>query len=143
MKRKNVAEEMFNDVISAIREKQDDLEKFISEYTPYTPKKLFIDLMEDHQDLTIKIDLPGVKKEDIKIHVTEDTLEIGAQFREEVKEEEASYLRKERNYGEVRRVIALPVKVKIDEVSSHFQDGVLTVTLPKMEKKESFEVEIE
>jgi HSP20 family protein len=143
MKRKNVAEQMFNDMISTIREKQDDLEKVIAEYTSNTPKKLFIDVMEDNEYITVKSDLPGVKKEDIKIYVTEDTLEIRAQFEEEVSEEGATYLIKDRMHGEVNRVVALPVKVKIDEVRSHFEKGVLSITLPILEKKESFEVKID
>lgn len=143
MKRKNIAEEMFNDVLFAIREKQDELEKAITEYTSNDPKKLFIDVMENREDITIKIDLPGVKKEHIKIFLTEDVLEINAQFAEDVYENNIKYIKKERKSGAFSRVIELPDKVKVDESSSKFENGVLIINLPKIEKKETFQIKID
>lgn len=143
MKKRNVAEQMFNDMIQTIKEKQDELEKAINDYTSNIPSKPVMDIMEDDDNVITKIDLPGVKKEDIKINLTEDTLEVTAKYSEEEEVEEANYIRRERRYGEMSRMTILPAKVKIEESTAKYEDGVLTITMPKLEKKESFTINVE
>jgi HSP20 family protein len=140
------AEQMFNDMIQTIKEKQDELDNAIAEYTS-GPSKPAMDVMEDEDKIVVKTDLPGVNRENIKIDLTEDTLEIQAQLQEEteeeVEEEGVKYHKKERKYGEAARTLILPAKVKIDEVNAKFDNGVLIITLPKLEKKEVFEVKVD
>ena len=143
MKRRYVAEQMFNDMVGTIREKQDEFEKTISDYTSKVPEKLSMDIMEDDEKIMVKTDLPGVNKENIKIDITEDSLEIIANFENEVEVEGVNYIKRERKYGESNRVIVLPAKIAMDEATAKFEDGVLTVTLPKLEKKESFEIKVD
>lgn len=137
---------MFNDMIQTIKEKQVDLDNAIAEYTG-GPVKPAMDVMETEEDITVKTDLPGFKREDIKIDLTEDTLEIKAEFsketEEEGEEEGVTFHRKERRFGSAARTYILPAKVKIDDVTAKFSDGVLTVTMPKLEKKETFNVKID
>ena len=99
-----------------------------------------MDVIEDDKTVIVVTELPGVKREDIKIDITEDDLEITAQFNDEGKFDGKKFLRKERNYGKVNRIIKLPAKIKIDDSLAKFENGVLTVILPKLEKKETFEV---
>ena len=77
----------------------------------------------------------------MKIDLTEDTLEISAQFNEEF--EGTNYVRKERQYGEVNRIISLPSKIKLNESSAEFENGVLTIVLPKLENNNGFEVKVD
>lgn len=146
MRRRNMAEQMFSDMVDAIKEKQDELEKAIAEYKSSTPIKISMDVIEDDENITILTDLPGVNKDDIKIDITEDTLTIDAKFQEEIeegKEEGMMYHKKERSYGEAKRTIVLPANIKIDAATAKFDNGVLTVELPKLEKKEVFEVKVD
>jgi HSP20 family protein len=143
MKRRNPAEEMFKDVIYAIKEKQNDLGRTLSEYTSNSPLKPNMDIVEDEEQLTVMTDLPGFKRQDITIDITEDTIEITAQFDEDTETIGKNFLKKERNYRKVNRIINLPAKVVSTESSAKLEDGVLTVILPKLEKKETFEVKVD
>ncbi|MGB9844299.1 Hsp20/alpha crystallin family protein [Methanothermobacter tenebrarum] len=142
-KRRLMAEKMIEDMIKNMREMQKEFEKKISEYTEALPEKPTLDLIETDEKLIIKTDLPGVKKEDINIELTEDSITITADFKEEIEVEEANYVKKERRYGEARRELKLPAKIKVDEAKATFEDGVLTVELPKVEVKKKHTLKVE
>lgn len=133
---------MFNDVIGTIKESQNDLEKTISGYASGS-NKLLMDIIEDNTNVIVKTDLPGVKKENIKIDITEDTLEIRANFKDEILTDGANYIKRERRSDVLKRLVTIPAKIKIDDVIAGFENGVLTVTLPKIEKKESFKLHVD
>jgi HSP20 family protein len=143
MKRRSAAEEMFNDIIDTIKDKQKDLERTVNEYTSNMPLRPTMDVVEDGEQVTVITDLPGVKRDDIKIDITEDTLEITAQFNQESEVEGKSFVRKERKYGKANRVISIPAKININETSAKFENGVLNIILPKLEKKQTFEVKVD
>jgi HSP20 family protein len=126
------AEKMFNDFISTIRSRQEDFSKAISDYTTTFDKPL-ADVIETDNEIIIKTDLPNVKKSDINVNLTENTVEIMAKFDEEYNEEEVDYIRRERNYGETKKLIQLPSKIKTKEVTAKFEDSILTINLPKVE----------
>ena len=141
--KRNSAEEIFNDITGTIKEKTKDIERTVNEYTSKMPLRPFMDVFEDGEQITVVTDLPGVKQKDIKIDISENTMEITAQFNEETEVEDKTFVRKERKYGKVNRTVSLPDRIKIDESSAKFENGVLTVTLPKLEMKQSFEVKVE
>ncbi len=128
------AQKIFEDMISTFRDKQGDFEKAMSEYTA-SSAKLTMDVIETENDIVVIADLPGVKKEDIVIDLTEDSLEIMAIFEDESEFKGENFFKKERRYGESKRTISLPKMVKIEEARAKFDNGVLTVTIPKEEKK--------
>jgi HSP20 family protein len=140
-KGKGAAQKFFDDMVSTFRDRGGDFEKAISEYT--SQSKLMIDVMETDEDVIVKADLPGVKKEDITIDLTEDSIEIIAKFKEEMEEEGKNFIKKERKYGETRRSLILPEVIKVKEASAKFDNGVLTVTLPKLEEKKRFQVTVD
>lgn len=133
-KGRSTAQKIFEDMINTFRDKQGDFEKAMSEYSVST-SKLSMDVVETDNDIIVKTDLPGVKKEDIVIDLTEDSLEIMAIFEDESEFKGDNFIKKERRYGEAKRAITLPKMVKIDEASAKFDNGVLTVVIPKEEKK--------
>lgn len=141
--KRNSAEEIFNDITGTIKEKTKDIERTVNEYTSKMPLRPFMDVFEDDEQITVVTDLPGVKQKDIKIDISENTMEITALFNEETEVEDKTFVRKERKYGKVNRTVSLPDRIKIDESSAKFENGVLTVTLPKLEMKHSFEVKVE
>ena len=133
-KKRSPTENMLNDIVSTIREKQEDLGKSLSDYTMSLQKPL-ADIIESDVAITIITDLPGVKKEDVEINITEDSMDIVAKFDDEVTDEGINYIKKERSYGETRRTIALPDKIDVKKASAKFKDSVLTVELPKIQEE--------
>ncbi|BDZ71396.1 Hsp20/alpha crystallin family protein [Methanobacterium petrolearium] len=102
-----------------------------------------MDVIENDDNIVVKTDLPGVNREDIKIDLTEDSLEIRAEHSEETDQEGVTYHKKERRYASAARTLILPAKVKLNDVTAKFDNGVLTIIMPKLEKKETFEVKVE
>ena len=95
---------------------------------------LSVDLYETDDAMMVKAVLPGVKADDVDISITRDVLSIRGEVQEESEVEEAKYYRRERRYGRFNREIALPVPVIAKEAEAEFADGILTLTLPKVEE---------
>ncbi|MGC9516821.1 MAG: Hsp20/alpha crystallin family protein [Methanomicrobiales archaeon] len=142
-KRKTVAEKMLEDMVGSIKDMQIEVEKRISDYANTSFSKPSMDVIETDDSIIIKTDLPGVSKEDININLTDDSIDIQAKFEEELEVSEANYIKKERKYGEARRSMVLPSKIKVKEATAKFNNGILTVELPKVEKTEKFKVNID
>jgi HSP20 family protein len=101
------------------------------------------DMYETKDDLVIKLDLPGMNEKDIQVSITGDLLSIkGERFeRQEVKQE--SYYRAERWTGRFERIFQVPVPVQADKVHATYREGVLTVTLPKVEAVKPKDIKID
>ncbi len=95
---------------------------------------LAVDMYETKDDVVIKATVPGVSPDDLDISVSGDVLTIKGETKEEKKTEEVNYIRQERRFGAFRRDIQLPVAVNLDKAEATFEDGVLTLTLPKAEE---------
>lgn len=143
MTKRNIAEQLFNDALNTIKESQVELEKTLSGYTSGVSGRPLVDVIEDQNNIIIITDLPGFKKEDIKIDISEATVEISADFQDEDLEEGFSYIKKERKYGEINRKIELPVRIKIDEAQADFENGILKVKMPKKEIQENLHIIID
>lgn len=92
------------------------------------------DIYETKDDVVVKASLPGVKPEDIDVSVVGDTLTIKGEVKEEKEVKEQNYIRKERRFGSFCRSFTLPVSVNPDKATAEFENGVLTLTLPKAEE---------
>ncbi|MDI6826560.1 MAG: Hsp20/alpha crystallin family protein [Candidatus Aenigmarchaeota archaeon] len=101
-----------------------------------------IDLSDTDGELVLYADLPGFEKDDVRIHVTEDTIDIRAEKRREKRVETKTMYRQERAMGTLRRFMSLPVKVDPEGVDAEFKDGVLTIRMKKKEVKKGKEVKI-
>ncbi len=93
-----------------------------------------VDLIEQGDALVLKASLPGIKVEDIDVHVQQNVLTITGEQREERQQEQGRYYLAERRVGRMSRSIALPVAVDANAGDASFIDGVLTLTLPKAEQ---------
>ncbi|MEM2896476.1 MAG: Hsp20/alpha crystallin family protein [Candidatus Bathyarchaeia archaeon] len=102
-----------------------------------------VDVYEANDEVVIVVDLPGVRKEEISINATEDTIEIEAELKKAEKMEKPSYIKQERKYGRFYRKISLPVKVKPEHAKSKYENGILEVRLPKTEVKKGVRIKVE
>jgi HSP20 family protein len=92
------------------------------------------DMYEEGNELVVKADLPGVKKEDIKVDVSGNMITISGEKKKEEKSEQEGYYRFERSYGSFYRRFDLPEGLDTDKVKAHYEDGVLEVRIPKTEE---------
>jgi HSP20 family protein len=93
----------------------------------WSPK---IDVFERDSRLVTRVDLPGMKKEDVSVEVTDGYLALSGERRRETEEKEDNFYRTEREYGTFYRAVPLPEGVKLEDVKATFADGVLEVSVP-------------
>lgn len=137
-KTRKQTESRINEFISSLKDKQEEFGKTIADYA--ASEKLLTDIINTENSIIIKTDLPPLTKDDVNVNITEDSVEIIAQFEEE--DENLDFITKERNYGKIVRTIALPVVIDVKKVSASFVDSVLTIELPKVQE-EKINVKIE
>lgn len=101
------------------------------------------DVKETKEHYVVSLDVPGAKKEDIKIEVKDNRLIVSGERHREQKEGDETTLRYERSYGRFERVFALPASVNTDEIEAHYEDGVLNVAIPKAEAAKGRTVQIQ
>lgn len=101
-----------------------------------------VDLYEDKDNVTVKAELPGMKKEDIEVSLEGGVLSISGERKSEKKAEDSAARRTERFVGRFERTLTLPAAVKADQVQANYKDGILTITLPKAEEAKSRQITI-
>ena len=106
-----------------------------SELMPASDWEPSVDISENEKSLIVKVDLPGIKPEDVEINVTDDRLTIKGERKEEseTEDKDTKMHRVERRYGSFYRTIALPPGTKADDVVAEADNGVITINLPKGE----------
>jgi HSP20 family protein len=101
-----------------------------------------IDISEDDKEYTIKAELPGVNKEDVRVTVEGGVLSVSGERRAEKEEKNKKYHRIERSYGSFMRSFTLPEGAAGDKVTADFKDGVLHIHLPKDEKAKPKSIDV-
>jgi len=101
-----------------------------------------MDVYENKESLLVKVELPGMQKEDIDISIHEGVLNISGESKCECGDTQTEMNRSERNYGRFHRSFNLPKPVAVEKVSAQYKDGILTVTLPKMEEARPRQIEV-
>ncbi|HTY78825.1 MAG TPA: Hsp20/alpha crystallin family protein [Candidatus Bathyarchaeia archaeon] len=101
------------------------------------------DMYETKDELVIKVDLPGMSEKDVQVSITGDLLSLKGQRSEAEGVKPEQYFRAERWTGRVERVFQLPIPVQTDRVHASYREGVLTVTLPKVEAVKPKEIKID
>lgn len=109
--------------------------------TAWTPR---VDLAETENEYVIHVDVPGLKKDDLEINFHDGALAISGErkFEHTDEGENRKYVRIERSYGRFYRSFTLPQAVKHDAIGARFEDGVLTITVPKAEESKPRRIEI-
>ena len=93
-----------------------------------------LDVHEDEANYFVRLELPGLKKDQIQVSFHDDTLTVSGERASDADLSEKTALRRERFQGKFERSVSLPVPVNAANVAAAFEDGVLTVTLPKSEE---------
>jgi HSP20 family protein len=94
-----------------------------------------IEVAEREGQLQVHAELPGLKPEDVKVEVTDNSLVIQGEKKYEHEDKQSGLYRSERRYGQFYREIPLPEGAQADQAKAHFKDGVLEIALPIPEKK--------
>lgn len=102
-----------------------------------------VDVSETDNEVKVTAEVPGIDKKDINIDIRDNYLEIRAETKEEKKEEKEGYLYKERRKGSFYRGLELPVGVDANKAKATYKDGILTLTMPKLEKVKKTQIKIE
>lgn len=102
-----------------------------------------VDVIDQDNTILVRASLPGVKKDDLEVSTTDHSLTIRGSTREEQKEEKGEYYRREIRSGNYLRTITLPALVDEKAIKASFKDGLLEVTLPKLEREKRHSVKIE
>jgi HSP20 family protein len=90
-----------------------------------------IDMFEEGKELVVRAELPGIKREDIKVELAGTTLTLSGEKRSEEKVERKDYYRVEQSYGSFSRTLELPEGVNLDAIKADFKDGMLEIRIPK------------
>ena len=102
-----------------------------------------LDLHEDKDSFVVKIELPGMKKEDIDVTMHDGSLSISGERKSEDKFKDADVFRSERFFGHFQRTVTLPAPVSAEKIKAQYKDGVLTVTLPKAEEAKPKQIDVQ
>lgn len=95
------------------------------------PSSMTCDIADEGDKYVVKLDIPGVKKNEIKLNAFDNSLEVSAQHKEEGEEKRKNYVRKERSEISYYRTIPLPEKIVSSRAQAKLADGVLNITIPK------------
>ena len=94
-----------------------------------------VNIREGEKNYTLDLAIPGMDKKDLKIDISEDVLTISSESKEENSEERDGYKKKEFNYSSFCRSFYIPDNVNREKIGANYKDGILTVSLPKMEEE--------
>ena len=93
-----------------------------------------VNIIESDQDFKVEVAAPGLCKDNFKVHVEKNILEISAEKTDEQETQNQKYIRKEFSYSEFRRTFSLPSSVDAEKINATHKDGVLTVEIPKRDE---------
>jgi len=140
---------------TAIESMRREMDRFFDELTPFSwmretngGSRMDVwapntDMSEDENEYVIKMDIPGMTKDDIEVNFEDNRITIRGERSEEEKEEKKDYIRKERYKGSFYRSFTIPKTVDEDQIKAKFEEGVLKVNLPKAEVSKPKEVKVE
>lgn len=140
--RRSLSSDLMGDVI-------DDFDRIVNAFVRPTYANTVgfqpsCDINETNDHYMVSFDMPGVKKENIKIEIQGSQLVISGERQREMKEQDGeATLRHERAYGKFERTFILPTSVNAEKIEAHYENGVLNVALPKSENAKSRTVQIQ
>jgi HSP20 family protein len=135
------------DVWSPMTRLRDSLNRFF-DYPEFGGTDLFegwqpaVDVHEDKDNIIVKAEMPGMKREDIDVSLNQNTLLLCGERKREEERKEEGYYRSERYFGKFQRSIPIPQTVDAQKIEARYRDGVLTVKLPKSEQSKAKQIDV-
>jgi HSP20 family protein len=136
---KDFIQKMMDDTAATLESMRKEVETKVVDYT-FVPGR---DIIETYDNIIVHVALPGIKKENIELDLTEKYLKVEAKFDTEEEIHGAYVTLTDKKSGVIRRTINLPKKVIPEEASAKFENGILKVEIPKLEKEKRLKVKIE
>ena len=103
---------------------------------------ILIDVMQKKDDIIVRASMPGVKPEGIDVAVEDDILTLRAERKQDIEDADTTYLKQECPTGSFYRALRLPDTVDSNKIRSHYENGVLTITMPKAEEKKKRQIQV-
>jgi HSP20 family protein len=131
---------------------QDQMNRLFNDLFSQSPERLeegqtvwspLVDISENENEVKVQAEIPGMKKDDVNITIQDNVLTIRGEKKQEKVDKEKNYHRVERCYGTFQRSFTLPTAIQADGVKAKYDNGVLTVILPKAEEAKAKQVAIE
>jgi HSP20 family protein len=117
-------------------------EFFAPPETGVGPLEPAAEVAESNGDVIVKLEVPGVDKDQFHVSVTEDEVTVRGETRKETEEKKKNYYRQEIRYGAFQRTVPLPVDVDPAKASANLKDGILKITLPKAARANARRVDV-
>ncbi|MGI6145601.1 MAG: Hsp20/alpha crystallin family protein [Peptococcia bacterium] len=118
----------------------DNIGRGIDSFLENTPFSIFnrgnsprVDVYQTEQEVIVKAEIPGVSKEDLHVYIDENSLRLSGQMKRDEQYKDEHIYRTERVYGSFSRVIPFPVEVKSEQAKAEYREGILTISVPKVE----------
>lgn len=133
----------------AIAELENEMDRWLSSSYAWPEEIEGIDfapsctLKETDKEYIVEFDIPGVKKEDVKIEIENNRLTVSGERSEKKEEKDAKHFLSETSYGSFMRSFSLPTAVDENKIDAHYEAGVLTVKVPKTATSKAKEVKIQ
>jgi HSP20 family protein len=102
-----------------------------------------VDVAETDEEIVVTAELPGIKQEEVDISIADNVLTLKGEKKEEKEVKEKNYHRIERSYGSFQRSISLPTGVDAGKAKATYKDGILCVTVPKVEEAKPKQIKID
>jgi HSP20 family protein len=137
------AEKVLNDIVTRFRQGTGQINDAISDYNakpengkesnkPQKALKPLVDVLETNDTVYLIADISGVKKDNINIGISKNSVELTVKYMEDPEIEDATFTQKERSYGETNRTVKLSSEVEVHEAKANFGNCTLTITIPKV-----------
>ena len=101
-----------------------------------------VDMYQTDKAVVVKASLPGMEPEEVDISITGDVVTLKGEHKEEHEVKEENYLRREHRYGTYYRSLRIPVPIETEDAEAYFDNGILTLILPKMEEAKSKQIKV-
>src|SRR5512141_965953 len=101
-----------------------------------------IDMYQTDNEIVLKASIPGIKAEEVQINITGDVLTLKGEVKQEEERKEKAWHIREQRFGSFERSVALPTAVKSDKAEAVFENGILTITLPKADEVKAKKINI-
>ncbi|MCS7175408.1 Hsp20/alpha crystallin family protein [Pseudothermotoga sp.] len=139
------------DFFKPFRELQREIDRLFEDFFTPTIRKRFdvytftpdIDVYETDKEIVIEAEVPGMERKDITVKVEDNVLKISGEKKLEREKKDRNYRVYERSYGKFERCLALPDYVDAEKIKAKYENGVLTITIPKREEKKVKIVDVE